>query len=167
MACDISAGRTLKCKTVGGVKNIYFINYIRDFINDITTVGVPFNISTIIPTPTAYKFELRGSQGMNTTNEASRDNGTNFYTSTGTFKLGSVDSFADSVLWTLSNGNPHILVESNNGDLWLYGVENGCDISVNRNLGATMGDGTNYELTVSSIEKHPAYGTGLNQFTII
>jgi len=167
MACDISAGRTLKCKTVGGVKNIYFINYIRDFINDITTVGVPFNIDTIIPTPTAYKFELRGSQGMTTTNEASRDNGTNFYTSTGTFKLGNVDAFADSVLYALSNGNPHILVEMNNGDCWLYGVENGCDISVNRNLGATMGDGTNYELTVTTIEKHPAYGTGLNDFTII
>lgn len=167
MACDISAGRTLKCKTVGGVKNIYFINYIRDFINDITTVGVPFNINTIIPTPTAYKFELRGSQGMTTTNEASRDNGTNFYTSTGTFKLGNVDAFADSALYALSNGNPHILVEMNNGDCWLYGVENGCDISVNRNLGATMGDGTNYELTVTTIEKHPAYGTGLNEFTII
>ena len=167
MACDISAGRTLKCKTVGGVKNIYFINYIRDFINDITTIGVPFNINAISPTPTAYKFELRGSQGMTTTNEASRDNGTNFYTSTGTFKIGNVDTSADSILYTLSNGNPHMLVEDNNGDLWLYSVENGCDISVNRNLGATMGDGANYELTVTTIERHPAYKADISQFTII
>ena len=167
MACDIASGRTVKCKTVGGAKNIYFINYIRDFRNDIGTIGVPFNINTITPKPTAYKFELRGSQSMVTVNEASRDNNTNFYTSTGTFKIGSVDTSADSLLYTLSNGTPHILVEGYDGMLYLYGVENGCDVSVTRNTGATMGDGSNYELTVTAIERHPAYDAESNQFTII
>ena len=167
MACDISSGRTVKCKTVGGAKNIYFINYISDFRNDITTIGVPFNINGISPTPTAYKFELRGSQSMTTNNDSTRDNGTNFYSSTGTFKLGNVDTAADSLLYTLSNGTPHLLVEGFDGMLYLYGVGNGCDVSVNRNMGATMGDGTNYELTVTALEIHPAYDAELNQFTIV
>lgn len=167
MACDISSGRTLKCKTVGGVKNIYFINYISNFRDDISVAGTLFNITSISPTPTAYKFELRGSQGMNTTNEASRDNGTNFYTSTGTFKIGNVDTSADNLLYTLSNGNPQMIVEDYNGGVWLYGMENGCDVSVNRNLGASMSDGTNYEVTVTTIERQPPYDAELNQFTII
>ena len=167
MACDISSGRTVKCKTTGGAKNIYFINYISNFIDDITTIGTPFNINNISPTPTAYKFELRGSQGIISANEASRDNGTNFYTSTGTFKLGNVDTSADALLYTLSNGTPHLLVEGYDGHIYLYGVENGCDVSITRNTGATMGDGTNYELTVTAIERYPAYDAELNQFTII
>ena len=159
MACDISYGRKIVCKTVGGIKNIYFVNYRNKLNNEYTfdagsgTLGV----ETITPKIIGYKYELRGSQSMNTVGEVSRDNGTSFYTSTGTFKINGFDLALARELENASKGSPQIVAEDFNGTFKVYGWENGCDVSVTQNSGATMGDGQNNEMTITSIEKRPPH----------
>jgi len=159
MACDISAGRKIVCKTIGGIKNIYFVNY-RGNLNSEYTFAFGFGTivaQSVTPKMNSFKFELRGSQSMVTVGEASRDNNTNFYTSTGTFKLNGFDISLSNQLEFASKGQPQVITEDYTGAFKLYGWENGCDVSVTHNSGATMGDGQNSELTITSIEKRPPY----------
>jgi len=159
MACDISAGRKTLCKTVGGIKNIYFVNY-RGSLQSEYTFAFGFGTivaETITPKLTSYKFELRGSQSMVTAGEASRDSNTSFYTSTGTFKLNGFDISLSNELEAAVKGRPQIITEDYLGAFKLYGWENGCDVSVSHNSGATMGDGQNSELTITSIETRPPH----------
>jgi len=52
MACDISLGRLEPCKSVGGLKAVYFINYDTSFYkekvltvsDEVEDLGAPFNL---------------------------------------------------------------------------------------------------------------------------
>ena len=60
MACDLTLGRAELCKdSVGGLKNIYFVNYddITSYTYDVTDTDL---IATIVGAATinAYKYEL-------------------------------------------------------------------------------------------------------------
>ena len=155
MSCEISEGRAQKCKTVGGIKNIYFVNYRNNLENESGFGTVFTNVVNVTPKLVSYKWELRGSQSMVTVGEVSRDNGTSFYTSTGTFKFNEIGLWVASMLHRLSKGTPQVITEDFNGTFLIYGWEHGCDVSTTLNSGATMGDGQNSEITITSIEKEP------------
>ena len=79
MACDLSLGRIEPCKdSVGGLKAVYFINY-----GEVT--GITYNhvntdvIDTIGSEPTAYKYDLKGTNSLDQTITSSRENGTTFF----------------------------------------------------------------------------------------
>ena len=91
MACDISHGRKASdiCKTVGGIKAIYFWNWDDSF--DINTDFIYSN-DEIVSNPTGtpidfYKFEVRGGASFDEAGESNGDNGTAFWTTTGTIQL--------------------------------------------------------------------------------
>ena len=157
MACDISLGRREPCKSVGGLKAVYFINYNRQFylqkvlnVNDEVEDlgGVSFNL---------YKYELRGANNFDEANEVSKENGTSFWTTTGTLVLKSQDSTTRKELKLMSYGRPIVVTEGYDGLYKIYGLENGCDVSVNTVSGAGMGDLNGYNLTVTAQEKEPAF----------
>ena len=80
MSCDISLGRKEPCKdSVGGIKNLYFINY-ADItgITYLTTAGNEDVIEVVAGTPNAYKYELKGANNFEQTLNSSRENGTTF-----------------------------------------------------------------------------------------
>ena len=167
MACDISEGRAQKCKTVGGIKNIYFVNYRNNLENE-SSFGTAFtNLVDVTPKLISYKFELRGAQSMVTAGEVSRDNGTSFYTSTGTFKFNEIGLWVASLLHTISLGSPQVITEDFNGKFLIYGWQHGCDVSTTLNSGATMGDGQNSEITITAVEKEPPRSLFSDFMTII
>jgi hypothetical protein len=162
MACDISLGRLEACKdSVGGLKSVYFINYDGTLKDDVTNTLAIGDIidATVAGTTTypAYKYELRGANSFDEANESSRENGTSFWTGTGTIALKKQDAPTRKELKVLSYGRPHVIFEDYNGNFFLAGAEHGCEVSVNTASGSAMGDFSGYNLTITSIEREPAY----------
>lgn len=157
MACDISLGRLEPCKSVGGLKAVYFINYDSSFYTS-KTLGTDDVIDGFVSaTGNAYKYELRGANNFDEANEVSKENGTSFWTATGTLVFKAQDASTRKQMKLLSYGRPIVITEGYDGLFKMYGLENGCDVAVNTASGAGMGDLNGYNVTVTAQEKEPAY----------
>lgn len=158
MACDISKGRLVGCKTVGGIKSISFINYTEGFYEDLEINGTTELIDgTNGNDVTMYKYDLRGANTMDETGETNGDNNTAFWSASGSLTLASQDAVTRKELKLLSYGRPIVITEGWDGVFKLYGAQNGCNVSVNTNSGSAMGDFNGYTVTVSASEKEPSF----------
>lgn len=167
MACDLTLGRLEPCKdSVGGLKAVYFINYGAAgyaVTFDGTDTEVIDDLGTTVP---AFKYDLKGTSSFEQAITSSRDNGTTFFEQTLTLSLKklSVDDHKELRLLALSR--PRVLIETNNGDLFLAGLDHGMDVNGGTVAnGAAMGDFVGYTLTLVGMEKRmanwciPATGT--------
>jgi hypothetical protein len=145
--CDIIAGRKEECKnSQGGIRAIYVATaYISDLMTDFTFTD---EVVTAMTTPIqAFKFELKGANGMEEENTNSRENGTSFVTQTLTAILKKQDSVTQKGIKLLTYGRPQIIVEDYNGNYRIMGIENGVEVAVNTSTGQGMGDLNGYTLT--------------------
>jgi hypothetical protein len=156
--CDsVAAGRKLACKSsVGGLKNIYFIN-------DGDMTGVTYDsvdtdvIDAVAGTPTAYKYALRGANSYTETITPSSDNGTTFFAQELSVTLQQLSVKDHKNIKLLAYGRPKILIEDENGNVFLMGLSRGADLTGGTIVtGAAMGDMSGYTLTFSGMEKTPA-----------
>jgi len=154
MACEINLGRLEPCKSVGGLKAIYIANWDKDFA---PTLGTNDDITGMGSVVDLYKFDLRGANSFDEAGETSSENGTAFYTTTGTVQLKKQDAVTRKELKLLAYGRPRIIVEGYDGSFKLFGLENGCDVAVSTASGAGMGDFNGYNLTVTAKEVAPAH----------
>ena len=158
MACDnLTLGRIEPCKdSVGGIKNIYFVNY-GDLtpVYDATDTDVIDSIGTGV---SAYQYEVRSSASTFTQNiQSSRDAGTTAFEQVLeiTLKKLSIDDHKELKL--LSYSRPHVVVEDNNGNLFLAGLEYGMDVTGGTIVtGGAMADLSGYTRTLTGMEKVPA-----------
>lgn len=153
MACtSLSAGRLEVCKdSVGGLNAIYFVNF-----EDATyAVDASTGLATVNETtPNAYKYDLRGTSTFEQSLTSSRENGTTFVEQTLTVSLKKQDSTTHKEVKLLSYGRPKVLVEDNNGQVWVVGHEFGAELnSASTSTGAAMGDKNGYELTFVASER--------------
>jgi len=157
MACDITLGRLEPCKeSVGGLKAVYFANYLSTIFTG-ATLDANDQVTALAPLVTFYKFDLRGSNNsFEEANENSRDNGTSFWTQTGTLVIKKQDLATQKELKLLSRNRPVILIEDYNGNFRVAGFENGCEVVVNTTSGAAMGDLNGYNITFTGLETAPA-----------
>ena len=156
MACDITLGRLEPCKdSVGGLKAVYFINYDATIYTGATIVAE--EVTGFTPGITMYKYDLKSTaNSFDETNENSRDNGTSFWTQTGTLVLKKQDLATQSQMKLLAAGRPLVVVEDYNGNYRMAGFENGCEVSVNTASGAAMGDLNGYNITFVGTESSPS-----------
>lgn len=157
MACEFTSGRLTPCKSVGGLKNVYFAAF-NGTASTTDGDGIVTNFLTPI---TAYKWELRGANTMDEANEVSRDNNTSFYTATGTFQFKKQDAVARQELEAASNGRHYVITEGFDGSVKVYGLVDGCDIAVSSASGAAMGDFSGYNVTVTGLSTEPSKFTSL------
>lgn len=158
MACDLSLGRLEPCKdSVGGLKAVYFINYDEAAYTDATFDADEVLTNWTTFTANAYKYELRGANNFDEANEVSRDNGTSIWTGTGTIVLKKQDSATRKELKLMAYGRPIVITEGYDGQFKVYGLQNGCDVSVGTASGAAMADLNGYNISVTSMEKEPAF----------
>jgi hypothetical protein len=151
MSCNISAGRLEGCKdAVGGLKAVYFVNF--GDANGWTSADEEIS-APIAATPNAYKYDLRGISTFEQSLTSSRDNGTTFAEQTLTLSLKKQDSTTHKEVKLLAYGRPHILVEDNNGNVFVVGEEYGAEMTASTSTGAAMGDKSGYELTFVASEK--------------
>ena len=151
MACNITAGRLEGCKdSVGGLNAIYFVNF-GDMgaltVTDETVTGIAAT------TPDAFKYDLRGTSNFEQSLTSSRENGTTFAEQTLTVSLKKQDATTHKEVKLLAYGRPQILIEDNNGTVWLMGEEFGSEMNATASTGAALGDKSGYELTFAAMEK--------------
>ena len=157
MACDITAGRLEPCKdSVGGITAIYIGGAYTPNLLNTATISADGEVTAFTAALTFYKYDLKGANSFDQTNENSRENGTSFWTQTGTVVLKKQDKATTAQLKLLSYGRPQIIVEDYNGNFYLAGIENGVEVTVNTATGAGMGDLNGYNLTLTGMEKSPA-----------
>lgn len=150
MSCNISLGRLEGCKDqVGGLNAIYFLNF-DDATYTLDTAGLASVTET---TPAAYKYDLRGTSTFEQSLTSSRENGTTFVEQTLTVSLKKQDSTTHKEVKLLAYGRPKVLIEDNNGNLFVMGHEYGAEMNATTSTGAAMGDKSGYELTFVASEK--------------
>lgn len=173
MPCDITLGRVEPCKdSVSGLKAVYFVNFGK-------ITGVTYNVTNtdVIDTVTgtslnAYKYELRGTNSFDQTITSSRENGTTFFEQNLKLSLKQLTPVDHKQIKLLAYGRPQIIVEMNNGKLFLSGLEYGMELtSGSITSGTEMGDASGYTLEFKGMEKVPAnfIGTSLATagFTVV
>ena len=154
MACNISLGRLEGCKdSVGGLNAVYFINY-SGILETTSTDELITVIGDGVTAVDAYKYDLRGNSTFEQTITSSRENGSTYAEQTLTLSLKKQDASTHKEVKLLAYGRPHIVIEDNNGDLWVMGEEFGAELtSAASSTGAAMGDKSGYELTFSAMER--------------
>lgn len=157
MSCDISRGRLEPCKDkVGGINKVYFVNKgdLGTITYDVTDTDV---ITTVSGTPSAYEFEVRGASTYTETPTSSRENGTTHFEQVLELQLPQLSKEDHKTIKLLSYGHPHVIVEDNNGNLLLGGLEYGMDVTGGSiTTGSGMGEYNGYTLTLTGMEKVPA-----------
>ena len=155
MACNVSNGRVLPCKSaVGGLKSVYFGPY-----SD-TTAGLSPSSGTITLNDTVsfYKYEIKGNSSLETAINSSRENGTTFYESTLNLTLTFLDVATQEQIKLLAHGRPQIVVEDYNGNHFLVGKDNGCEVTGGTVVtGAAMGDLSGFTITFTAQETAPPF----------
>lgn len=161
MSCTLNTGRIEPCKdSVGGLKNVYFIDYgtlgAADY-NSVNTDTIDSFAGPSTGTLTAYKYELKGTSSFETTITSSRENGTTFYEQALNLTFKKLDKETHNEIALLAVARPHTIVEDNNGNLFVMGLEHGADVNGGTVVtGAAMGDLSGYTLTLSGQELKPA-----------
>ena len=165
MACDIAKGRKEPCKdVVGGIKNLYFVNYgdlgtvsITDDATGEEITNITGYTGDVVGDLTCYKYEVKGNSSLEQTVNSSRENGTTFYEQTLNLTLKKLSKLDNKELKLMAYGRPHVVVEDYNGNYMMVGLEHGADVSGGTVVtGAAMGDLSGYTLTLTAMEKKPA-----------
>lgn len=156
MACLLTKGRNEPCKdTVGGLKAVYFIDY--GTLGAITYAASSDEITALAGTPTAFKFDLKGNSNLEQTITSSRENGTTFYDQILTLTLKKLSPETNDEVALLAVARPHVVVEDNNGNFFLMGLEHGADINGGTVVnGSGMAELSGYTLSFQGMEKKPA-----------
>lgn len=159
MSCDISRGRLEPCKdSVGGLNAVYFINKGDITLSDVTYDGADTDVITSVGSSVAaYKFDIKGASTYTENIQSSRENGTTTFEQVLELQLTKLTKEDHKTVKLLAFGSPSVLVEDNNGNVFLAGLEHGLDVSGGTIVsGAAMGDMSGYTLTFSGMEKAPA-----------
>jgi hypothetical protein len=159
MACALTKGRNEPCKdVVGGITAVYFADF--GTLGAITyddTTGETDVIETIGGSPTWFKFDVKGNSSFEQTITSSRENGTTFYDQVLNLTFKKMSKQTHNELKLLAYSRPHVVVEDNNGNKFLMGLDYGADVNGGTIVtGAAMGDMSGYTLTFNAQEKIPA-----------
>lgn len=157
MSCLINKGRLEPCKdSVGGLTAVYFIDY--GTLGAVTYASATSSeITGFGGTPEAFKYVLKGNSSLEQTVTSSRENGTTFYDQIVNLTLKKLSVQSNDELALIAVARPHVVVEDNNGNAMLVGLEWGADVNGGTVVtGAAMGDLSGYTLTLQGMEKKPA-----------
>lgn len=105
----------------------------------------------------SFKFDIKGASTYTENITSSRENGTTTFEQVLELQLTKLTKEDHKTVKLLAFGSPTVLVEDNNGNVFVAGLEHGLDVSGGTIVsGASMGDMSGYTLTFSGMEKAPA-----------
>lgn len=157
MACTLTKGRNLPCKTgFGGVKKVYFADF---GTLGTVTIDADGTISAFSGTPAFFQYEVKGNSSLESTVNSSRENGTTFFSQTINITLPFLDNATQQELQLICVSRPHVVVEDYLGKQYLCGIENGCEVTGGTIVtGAAAGDLYGFTLVLEGQEeKAPAF----------
>lgn len=157
MSCDLTLGRKEVCKDViGGLKAIYFVNNgdATGYTYDVTDTDV---ITDVAGSPTAFKYELKGTSSFVQNIKSDRNNGTTFFEQVIEVTLKKLTAKMHKELKLMAYGRPQVIVEDNNGMLFYAGLTRGMEVTGGTIVtGAALGDLSGYTITLTGEEPVPA-----------
>jgi hypothetical protein len=114
-------------------------------------------IDSVSGTPTAYKYDLKGASTFTQNVNSSRENGTTFYEQVLELTFKKLTIKDHKQLKLMAYGRPQVIVEDNNGNFFLAGLDHGMDVTGGTIVtGGAMGDLSGYTLTLTGQEQTPA-----------
>ena len=148
MACNITNGRSLACKSgVGGLKFVFFSNY-SNTTRDLAISGD--GSVTLDGSVDFFRYDLKGNSSLETAINSSRENGTTFYESP--------LNVTQEQIKLLAHGRPQVVVVDYNDNAFLLGKEHGCEVTGGTMAtGAAMGDLSGFTLTIVAQETAPPF----------
>lgn len=155
MACTLTTGRKLPCKSaVGGLKTVYF----ADFGTLGATTITSGELTAIAGTPDLFQFDIKGNSSLESAINSSRENGTTFYETTLNLTLTFLEKATQEELKLIAHARPHVFVEDYNGNYFVVGLEHGAEVTGGTIVsGAAMGDLSGFTLTMVAQETAPPY----------
>lgn len=163
--CDVTKGRnTIACKNaVGGIRNIYLApmdvyNFTLVTPTGATGSDVPFTITDIGSVSECFQYRLKHTGNVYQQDvTSSSDNGTTTFKPTLTVNLTKVSPEMELQMYLMAISSPIIFVETNGGEVFLMGKDNGVELSGNSQVQGTFDSFNGYQLTFSAEEMHPVY----------
>tara|TARA_Y100000361_G_scaffold58582_1_gene51181 strand:+ start:1202 stop:1804 length:603 start_codon:yes stop_codon:yes gene_type:complete len=169
MACNLTKGLAVDCKDqIGGLKKIFFVkSYCSDIRAKATFDGTdPLVMDTAGfanwdiqdgGAVTVFQYDLRPNLSSMTVNiNSDPATGTTFFEQTLSLSLQKLSVAQTNELKLISYNRSQVFVLDNNDNLFLLGMDNGCDISGGTVVtGAAKGDMTGYTLELRAEEKDP------------
>lgn len=153
MSCDLTKGRLELCKdSVGGIRNVYFINKGAD-----TIVETADDIITDLGVISVYKYETKDTSNLEQTITPSIENGTTFWAQVLNLTIKKLDAVTNKELKIMAYGRPKIVIEDNNNNLLMVGRLRGADVTGGTVVtGTVMGDLSGWTLVFTGNEAEPA-----------
>jgi hypothetical protein len=149
--CTLTSGIPLAClESTGGVKNVYISAF-----SDATTFTLTGEVITGITNDgTFYTYKFRPqTASLNEEGSHSIENGTHFYTQTLAMIFHKMETAKRNSLLVLKGTQMHVIVETQNGDYWLLGKENGCYMTASTSsTGQGYGDLNGYNISITGTE---------------
>ena len=160
MACNLTRGLLVDCKDqIGGLKKIFFT---QSYCSDIRA-SATFNGTNVLQMDTAgfanwdiyggstvnvFQYDLRPNQSSVTVNiNSDPATGTTFFEQTLSLTLQKLTVAQTNELKLISYNRSQVFVLDNNDNVFLLGMDNGCDISGGTAVtGAAKGDMTGFTL---------------------
>lgn len=159
MACDISKGKIqLVCKNaISGFKAIYVANFDDyEFVTSSTDTG---HILTDLGDLTeVFKYELKNTgNNFNQDINSNRDTGTTYFNQVLTFILTKLSKEMEFQVKMMALGRPQVFVEMSSGQVFLMGINEGCEISGTSAVGGAKDSLNGYTLTATGQEREPIF----------
>ena len=169
MACNLTRGLLVDCKDqIGGLKKIFFT---QSYCSDIRA-SATFNGTNVLQMDTAgfanwdiyggstvnvFQYDLRPNLSSVTVNiNSDPATGTTFFEQTLSLTLQKLTVAQTNELKLISYNLSQVFVLDNNDNVFLLGMDNGCDISGGTAVtGAAKGDMTGFTLELRAEEKDP------------
>ena len=169
MACNLTRGLLVDCKDqIGGLKKIFFT---QSYCSDIRA-SATFNGTNVLQMDTAgfanwdiyggstvnvFQYDLRPNLSSVTVNiNSDPATGTTFFEQTLSLTLQKLTVAQTNELKLISYNRSQIFVLDNNDNVFLLGMDNGCDISGGTAVtGAAKGDMSGFTLELRAEEKDP------------
>jgi len=168
MACELSTGFTLDCKSgIGGIKQIVLVDKAL-----VTSFNFENDEVEVINGPTdgdLYTYELPTQTGsFEETINFNRDNGTVFYTQTVNVMLHKLSTAKRVELQNVAQARVIVFVNDSNDNWWAIGYEYGADLSTaTAATGTALGDMNGFTLAFTHESPVRAYRLQSAPSTII
>ncbi len=166
MACKLTLGRLVDCKDqIGGLKKIFFCeSYCGDIkaeatfsSNVMTTAGFAAWDIISVGKVNVFQYDLRPNLSSMTVNiNSDPATGTTWFEQTLSVTLQKLTAAESNELKLICYNRAQVFVLDNNDNLFLLGMDNGCDVSGGTAVtGAAKGDMTGYTLELRAEERDP------------
>jgi len=154
MACNLTQGRTLDCRSnTGGIEEILIANF-----DDITITSAPAGVLTGLTQAAAtnfYRYNLeKENASLVETHTGSLENGTNFYDSVLDFTTKNLTASESQELTLIDQARLFCIVKTNNGKYWTVGAYFAADKLTGTSVsGKGFGDMSGYSYSITAKEK--------------